>query len=125
MMLMTPPRDEPQVDEAGPLITSILSIMPTGIEFVSAAPLLRKFQRIPSRRTSMCLSSDPWAYIREVAPKSWLKLMNRPGILFKTSATVWLFVASMSSAVITVIFSATWEMCFGCLVAETTRSLSL
>jgi len=41
IMFITPPRDEPQAEEAGPFMISMRSIMPAGIELVSAEPLFR------------------------------------------------------------------------------------
>ena len=45
--------------DAGPLIISMRSIIPTEIVFVSAAPLERKFHRMPSTTTRTCRSSEP------------------------------------------------------------------
>ena len=107
MMLMTPPRDEPQEEEAGPLIISMRSICCTRMAPTSGIASLRLFWTTPSMMRVTWRVADPWTMTFAGLPGFVVLPSWTPVTVFSTSATVWAFIALISAAVTIEMFSAT------------------
>ena len=122
-MLTTPPRAEPQDEEPGPLMISMLIdvLHRDDADIDELACRLKIEGDAVQHEQDM---SDIGALDRKILkvpspPRSeaWM-----PDTLARTSTRVWAPIISISAAVMTVMFSAVWERGLGLRVAETTRS---